>query len=276
MPATQATDPETLTPLYISVGDAAGLVGVSPSTLRAWERRGLIAPRRSPAGYRRYTLGDVERLKQIHRTRRQGNAARGEESATGSARGTARDGRDPASAVPWERRLREQRQQRNLSLRQAAELTGLSASFISGIERGLANPSVAALQKLTAAYGVTIVDLMETDVAPRGRLVRVADRQRYAAAAGVVMEQLNFGDHVMEMHLFTVEPGAGSGGTYQHEGEEFILMLEGTLHVSIDAIEQYVLRPGDVLYFESLHRHEWTNPGPAAAQFLGVNTPQTF
>ncbi len=49
-------------------------------------------------------------------------------------------------------------------MRQAAALTGLSASFISGIERGLANPSVAALQKLTAAYGVSIVDLVEVRV----------------------------------------------------------------------------------------------------------------
>ena len=122
---------------------------------------------------------------------------------------------------------------RGLSLRQAAALTGLSASFISGIERGLANPSVAALQKLTAAYGVSIVDLMEAGVAPRGRLVRTADHQRYDPADGVTMDQLNFGDRVMELHLFTVEPGAGTGGTFAHEGEEFIMMLEGRLSVSL-------------------------------------------
>jgi uncharacterized cupin superfamily protein len=80
----------------------------------------------------------------------------------------------------------------------------------------------------------------------------------------------------MELHLFTVEPGAGTGGAFYHEGEEFIMMIEGTLQVSINAIEHYLLAPGDVLCFESSHRHEWIDPGPAVAIFLGVNTPRTF
>ena len=182
----------------------------------------------------------------------------------------------PDQQAPWGQRLRLQREQLGLSLRQIAARTGLSASYISGIERGVARPSVAALQKLTAACGVSIVDLMEAKTPPRGRLVRLADRQRYDPAAGVIMDQLNFGNHVMELHLFTVEPGAGTGGAFEHDGEEFILMLEGALHVLIDGIELYVLEPSDVLYFESWHRHEWTNPGPQTAVFLGVNTPRTF
>ncbi|MCA9877084.1 MAG: helix-turn-helix domain-containing protein [Thermomicrobiales bacterium] len=253
--------------LYISIGEAARLVGVSRATLRAWEARGLVQPDRSSAGYRRYTLADVERLTRL----RQGQ---GGDGATGSvANGPAA----PESTVPpWGQRLREQRESHGLSLRRVSALTGLSASFISGIERGIANPSVAALQKLTAAYGVSIVDLMEARSPVRGRLIRVVDRQRYDAADGVIMDQLNFGEHMMELHLFTVEPGAGTGGTFHHEGEEFIMLLEGTLVVTLDALEQYVLNPGDVLYFESFHRHEWTNPGQHPAVFLGVNTPRTF
>lgn len=253
--------------LYISVGEAARLIGVSPATLRAWERRGLVTPDRSAAGYRRYTLGDVERLSRLRR----GDVAAGEPASSDTGEMTRTQ-----TLPPWGSRLREQRESRGLSLRQVAAMTGVSASFISGIERGIANPSVAALQKLTMAYGVSIVELMEVRSPVRGRLVRVADRQRYDTADGVLMDQLNFGEHMMELHLFTVEPGAGTGGTFHHEGEEFILLLEGTLAVTIDAFEQYVLHPGDVLYFESFHRHEWTNPGTSPAIFLGVNTPRTF
>ncbi len=40
------------------------MLGVSPSTLRAWERRfGFPAPRRSPGGHRQYDLADVEALR---------------------------------------------------------------------------------------------------------------------------------------------------------------------------------------------------------------------
>jgi quercetin dioxygenase-like cupin family protein len=52
--------------------------------------------------------------------------------------------------------------------------------------------------------------------------------------------------------------------------------LEGEFHVTIDTLEQYLLQPGDVLYFESWRRHEWINPGDVPAVFLGVNTPRTF
>jgi transcriptional regulator with XRE-family HTH domain len=266
---------ESPAPLYISVGEAARLVGVSPSTLRAWERRGLVVPERSPSGYRRYTLATIDRLKRMVRTR-DGSGAMDDRAEPEPHAEVDKRHRDDAPPAPWGRRLREQRRQRNLSLRQVAARSGVSASFISGIERGLANPSVSALQKLTSAFGVSIVDLMEADIAPRGRLVRMADRQRYDAAAGVTMDQLNFGHHLMELHLFTVEPGASTGGTFHHEGEEFIMMLEGILHVVLDSFEQYVLHPGDVLYFESFHRHEWVNPGPSPAVFLGVNTPRTF
>jgi transcriptional regulator with XRE-family HTH domain len=265
--------------LFISIGEAAHLVGVSPATLRAWERRGLFTTTRSPAGYRRFTLTDIERLQRLQRSSGRDEFAdeRDEEPppAYPEESGALSD-RGGTPPVRWGAHLRDQRLQRKLSLRQVAALTGLSASFISGIERGLANPSVAALQKLTAAYGVSIVDLVEGALAPRGCLVRLADRQRYDSADGVTMDQLNFGNHLMELHLFTVDPGTVTGGPFHHEGEEFIMMLEGILRVSIDSLEHYVLEPGDVLYFESFHWHEWVNPGPTPAVFLGVNTPWTF
>lgn len=44
---------------------AAVMIGVSPSTLRSWERRfGFPAPRRTAGGHRQYELGEVEALRQ--------------------------------------------------------------------------------------------------------------------------------------------------------------------------------------------------------------------
>lgn len=43
----------------------AELSGVGPQTLRLYERRGLIAPRRTDGGTRRYSRDDVERLRRI-------------------------------------------------------------------------------------------------------------------------------------------------------------------------------------------------------------------
>src|SRR5438128_8550399 len=48
-----------------SVRAFAELAGVTVKTLHYYERRGLLAPRRTRAGYRRYTIKDLARLQRI-------------------------------------------------------------------------------------------------------------------------------------------------------------------------------------------------------------------
>lgn len=65
-----ARDPRDRPVHVISV--AAELAGVHPQTLRLYERKGLIDPERTPGGSRRYSDGDVERLRRIHELTAQG------------------------------------------------------------------------------------------------------------------------------------------------------------------------------------------------------------
>jgi PAS domain-containing protein len=56
-------------PLF-TVGEAAVLIGLSPHTIRSWERRyGFLTPQRSPSNQRRYSLEDVETLKRVKQIR---------------------------------------------------------------------------------------------------------------------------------------------------------------------------------------------------------------
>lgn len=48
-----------------SISVAAELVGMHPQTLRIYEARGLVRPRRTAGGTRRYSDGDLERLRRI-------------------------------------------------------------------------------------------------------------------------------------------------------------------------------------------------------------------
>jgi MerR family transcriptional regulator, heat shock protein HspR len=50
--------------LYV-MSIAADLMGLHPSTLRLWERRGLIAPSRTPGGTRLYSDADLHRMRRI-------------------------------------------------------------------------------------------------------------------------------------------------------------------------------------------------------------------
>jgi quercetin dioxygenase-like cupin family protein len=64
----------------------------------------------------------------------------------------------------------------------------------------------------------------------------------------------------MEPLLVTVQPGEGSDGQYDHAGEEFSLVLGGTLELAVED-EVFALRKGDTFYFCSTRLHGFRNPG---------------
>ncbi|MDQ6915348.1 MAG: cupin domain-containing protein [Actinomycetota bacterium] len=173
-------------------------------------------------------------------------------------------------------RLRAARLGLGISLRELARRAGVSPSYASAIERGQARPSVAMLQRLTAGLDVTVASLVQPAV-PSCTLVRVGDaRMLDIGVPGVLIENLAPAARSLEPQLFTLEPGAASGGSYRHEGEEFLYVLEGTLEIWLDGNEHYRARPGDSLCFSSMRGHRWRNPGRKPARVIWVNTPPTF
>lgn len=261
-----------------TVGQAAQMVAVSPSTIRLWERQGLIRPERRRSGHRRYTRDDINHLRRVREARearRVAFDAMQEELSAERPVESANAASEPAADTIGER-LRTSRLERGLSLRELAQRTGVSASYASAIERGHARPSIAALQKLTAGLELTVAGLVPPSV-PACALVKGGDaRLLDLGVPGVRIENLAPAATMLEPQLFTVAPGAGSGGTYQHDGEEFVHVLEGTLEVWLDGNEHYRVQPGDSLCFSSRRDHRWWNSGRRPARVIWINTPPTF
>jgi transcriptional regulator with XRE-family HTH domain len=172
------------------------------------------------------------------------------------------------------RQLRKLRIQRGESLSTVAESVGVSIGFLSNLERSQSGASIGIMRKLAQYYGLNILDFFDP-LDASGPLVRPKDRKALDGGPGVRMELLAFGKITMEPHLFTVEPGAGSGGSYAHEGEEFLYLIRGRLTITLEG-EQYDLRQGDSFYFRSRTPHQWSNPGKSTTLMLWVNTPPTF
>src|SRR5947208_11394138 len=74
-------------------------------------------------------------------------------------------------------RLRAIRLLRRRTLREVAEAAGVSESFLSQLERGRSNASVASLQRLAAALGIEVSDLFAAEGLPRPRVLRRDARQ---------------------------------------------------------------------------------------------------
>jgi DNA-binding transcriptional MerR regulator len=258
----------------LTVSETARILGVSPSTLRLWENVGLITPARSNGRYRLYTPELLEVLKRIKYLRdvKQLNLP-GIRQVLGKPSAPS----TPPTAAPTDlgRKLRRLRKRTGLGLVEAARKAKISAGFLSAIELSRANPSVATLQRLAAAYGKTILDFFDL---PKhsNRLVRPRDRRAIQTESGVRIEMLSVGARQLESQLFRVPPGAGSDGSYSHQGEEFIYMLSGTLEIWLDELQCHTLHEGDGFWFESSVGHRWYNPSNDTAVLLWVNTPPTF
>ncbi len=265
-----------MTPATFTIGEAARRVGVSPSALRLWERQGLVRPQRSGGRYRLYSEADLEHLTTVRRLRQVDRL-----NAPGIRRlmrGTVANAHDDDRHVDG-RLLRALRKRQRMSLRQAAERSSLSVSFISSVERGASGASVATLQRLTAAYGTTLAGLFgDPAVGSPDRLVSAGDRPVLRLGGeSVRIEQLARGTTSLEPQLFVLAPGATSDGSYAHAGEEFLYLLTGAVTVWLGENESYQLkREGDALSFPSTLPHRWRNDAGGETRLLWINTPPTF
>jgi DNA-binding transcriptional MerR regulator/mannose-6-phosphate isomerase-like protein (cupin superfamily) len=258
---------------YLKIGDVARMVGVSPSSIRTWESLGLTRPERTESKYRLYSSEDVRLLKRARFLRK----VRGMNGPAIVAL-LRREGRvRPSSngkAGSIGRRLRQLRARRGASLADVAKDVGISVGFLSAIERSQMAASVGTLSRLARYYKTNILDFHDP-AEVNGRVVRPKTRKVLEAGPGVRMELLAWGNTVMEPHLFRIAPNSGSGESYTHEGEEFLLVMRGQLQIAIDE-EEFLLKTGDSFYFESATPHRWKNPGRSETWVLWVNTPPTF
>ena len=265
----------TFPPKYLTVGETARILGISPSTLRLWENEGLISPARSAGRYRLYNheiLAVLKRIKFLRDVQKLGvpgirKVLNGIPAANSEASPTP----EPAIGP----RLRKMRKSLNLGIAEAAGRAGISPGFLSAIELSKANASVATLHRLAATYNSTVLEFFDLPTQGR-RLLRAGERRVLRTDSGVDIELLSIGNKMLEPMLFRVPPKAGSDGSYSHVGEEFIYMLKGTLEIWLGELECHLLRAGDSFWFESNVGHRWFNPSKEDALLLWINTPLTF
>jgi len=242
-----------------------------------WENEGLVAPARTPSGYRVFAPEDLDRLRRI-RDLIQGeglNPAGVRRLLDDEPAGV--DARPPALRPHVHDRIQMLRKRKGMSLRTLAAESGLSASSVSAIERGLSAPSVGTLQRLAAALDTNVPGLLDTPRPQRQLVVRPHERQVLdTETPGVQFANLYATDTSLQSILISVEPGHGSQDPYSHEGEEFLYILEGELEVTLDELYTYRLGPQDAMTFESPRPHRWHNPGDVLTVIVWVNSPPTF
>ncbi len=168
-------------------------------------------------------------------------------------------------------RIRKRRNELDLAVRELARRTGLSASFISQLERGKSNVSLDSLRNIAEQLEVSIQFFFsepepvisflqdgmpcENDADPREEyspVVRAGCRPRmYFPDSGVSYEMLMRDlNREMEAIYGKLSPGTGNvARRLRKPTEEFIFVLSGALLIGLKD-KEYVLKPGDSIYFE--------------------------
>src|ERR1700747_3447893 len=83
---------------------------------------------------------------------------------------------DVTAEVDVGERLQALRRYRRATLREIAARSGLSESFLSQVERGRSNASIASLRRIADALGVTMADLFEPEAMPGPKVLKSDDR----------------------------------------------------------------------------------------------------
>lgn len=257
------------------------MVGTTSASIRMWEKHGLVSPERMSSGYRIYSMAQVSRLRRIHSLTLDGVNPAGillileGEAAIPTATQGIHDINQPTRSLG--ETLKVLRSVSRLTLRQVAERTGLSPSYISSVERSLAVPSLPSMQRLAVAFGTNVQGLMGQELeAPDTVLVRSTERRILDSGNGVTIEDMSTASSNLESLLFTVMPGAGSDGAFSHEGEEMLYIAAGELVLTLDGTDEYHIAQGDSMSYDSKRPHAWINPGHEATVIVWVNTPRTF
>lgn len=173
------------------------------------------------------------------------------------------------------RRIRGLRTERGLTLTGLAARVGITRSFLSSVERGVAYPSLVVLRLIAAALEVPVF-LLFTGPESNGMVVRKDARKVIRPPGAPVSYELISPDlrRKIEMIIVRLEPGLDSAAM-AHEGEECALVLRGQVVITIADVD-YELNEGDSIYYDSGLPHKARAVGSEPAEIVSAITPPNF
>jgi transcriptional regulator with XRE-family HTH domain len=174
-------------------------------------------------------------------------------------------------------RVKALREAMDLSLRELAERSGVSAPMLSQVERGETSPTLQIASRIAAGLELRLSQLLRLDEAGPVTVVRARERRRGGSAGrGHRFEVLTapLPGQRAELSRHVLAAGAQTGGPgdppmHEPGSREIALVESGAVALVIDG-ERHELTAGDCATFDADLPHHFENPGPGEAVILAV------
>jgi transcriptional regulator with XRE-family HTH domain len=144
-----------------------------------------------------------------------------------------------------------------MKLSDLAAAAGLSPGMLSKVENGQTSPSLATLQALAQALNMPLASFFtKFDQKSHATFVKAGQGltiERRGSAKGHRYQLLGHAlrpEVGVEPYLITLDEGSDAYPIFQHEGIEFLYMLEGEV-VYMHGDRSYSMQPGDSLFFDA-------------------------
>jgi transcriptional regulator with XRE-family HTH domain len=182
-----------------------------------------------------------------------------------------------ASPAALGARIRSLREAMELSLRDLAERSGVSAPMLSQVERGETSPTLQVARRIAAGLDLRLSQLLRLDEDGAVTVVHAGERRRGArGASGHAYEILTppLPGQRAELSLHKLAPGAVTGGPgdppmHEPGSRETALVQSGNVVLHCDGA-RHELGAGDCVTFDADLPHHFENPGQAEAVVLAV------
>lgn len=177
-------------------------------------------------------------------------------------------------------RIKALRENQGISLEQLAERAGLAIEQIDRIENNIDLPSLAPLIKIARVLGVRLGTFLD-DQEELGPVVcrkrEATDSISFSNNAIQSRKHMEYhslskskADRHMEPFIIDVTPTDDNAFVLSsHEGEEFIMVMSGTMEISYGK-HTYLLEEGDSIYYDSIVPHHVHAYQGQAAKILAV------
>jgi transcriptional regulator with XRE-family HTH domain len=174
-------------------------------------------------------------------------------------------------------RVRAYRKRLDMSGRELASAAEVTPGFISQMERGLVNPSVATLLRICAVLGVRIGDVFTEPHEPK-RLIRANERTVYLVPESFEEARISVDPKGnVELVWSRIPPGGGSGEELLRHGSETecVYVLKGTIEIVVGE-DRHTLDEGDCLTIPGELPHGCFNRTAEPVELLWVTSPAVY